>query len=74
MTNRDRRRAFDDPIPLPGGRKLITLRQRGSQLRAASNEDPAVREAALNSGCIALLTKPFSSQEPIETLKKAARP
>jgi hypothetical protein len=24
MTNRDRRRAFDDPIPLPGGRKLIT--------------------------------------------------
>jgi DNA-binding NtrC family response regulator len=24
------------------------------------NEDPAVREAALNSGCIAFLTKPFS--------------
>jgi FixJ family two-component response regulator len=36
------------------------------------NENPAVREAALNSGCIALLTKPFSSQELIETLTKAS--
>ena len=35
------------------------------------NEDPAVREAALNSGCIAFLTKPFSTQELIEPLKKA---
>ena len=36
------------------------------------NEDPAVREAALNSGCIAFLTKPFSTQELIEPLKKAS--
>ena len=35
------------------------------------NEDPAVREAALNSGCIAFLTKPFSTQSLIEPLKKA---
>ena len=36
------------------------------------NEDPAVREAALASGCIAFLTKPFSAQELIEPLKRAA--
>ena len=32
------------------------------------NEDPVVREAALHSGCIAFLTKPFSTQELIEPL------
>ena len=36
------------------------------------NEDPAVRKAALASGCIAFLTKPFSAQELIEPLKKAS--
>ena len=36
------------------------------------NEDPAVREAALASGCIAFLTKPFSAQSLIEPLKKAS--
>jgi FixJ family two-component response regulator len=36
------------------------------------NEDPAVREAALDSGCIAFLTKPFSTQSLIEPLKKAS--
>ena len=36
------------------------------------NEDPAVREAALDSGCIAFLTKPFSAQALIEPLKKAS--
>ena len=36
------------------------------------NENPAVREAALNSGCLAFLTKPFSAQELIEPLKKAS--
>jgi FixJ family two-component response regulator len=36
------------------------------------NEDPAVREAALDSGCIAFLTKPFSTQSLIESLKKAS--
>jgi len=36
------------------------------------NEDPAVRKAALNSGCIAFLTKPFSVQSLIEPLKKAS--
>ena len=34
--------------------------------------DPAVREAALASGCIAFLTKPFSTQELIEPLTKAS--
>jgi FixJ family two-component response regulator len=32
--------------------------------------NPAVREAALASGCIAFLTKPFSVQELIEPLKR----
>ena len=35
------------------------------------NEDPAVRTAALDSGCIAFLTKPFSVQALMEPLKKA---
>ena len=34
------------------------------------NESPAVRDAALASGCIAFLTKPFSAQELIEPLKR----
>ena len=36
------------------------------------NEDSAVRKAALDTGCIAFLTKPFLVQELIELLKKAA--
>jgi FixJ family two-component response regulator len=32
------------------------------------NESPTVREAALGSGCVAFLTKPFSAQELIEPL------
>jgi FixJ family two-component response regulator len=36
------------------------------------NEDPAVRTAALDIGCIAFLTKPFSVQELIEPLKRAS--
>jgi FixJ family two-component response regulator len=35
------------------------------------NEDPAVRKAALDSGCIAFLTRPFSVQELLEPLKRA---
>src|SRR6478609_2361397 len=37
------------------------------------NEDPAVREAALASGCIAFVTKPFAAQSLIEALKASAR-
>ena len=36
------------------------------------NENPAVRDAALASGCIAFLTKPFSAQSLIEPLKQAS--
>ena len=36
------------------------------------NEDPVVREAALSSGCIAFLTKPFSTRELIKPLDRAA--
>ena len=35
------------------------------------NDNPAVREAALDSGCVAFLTKPFSTQELMESLKRA---
>ena len=38
-----------------------------------ASDDPAVRKAALDSGCIAFLTKPFSVQELIEPLKRAGR-
>jgi FixJ family two-component response regulator len=37
------------------------------------NDTPAVREAALDSGCIAFLTKPFSVLQLIEPLKRAGR-
>jgi len=36
------------------------------------NDDPAVRRAAVASGCIAFLTKPFSTQSLIEPLKEAS--
>jgi FixJ family two-component response regulator len=36
------------------------------------NDDPAVRRAAHQSGCIAFHTKPFSAQSLIEPLKKAS--
>jgi FixJ family two-component response regulator len=36
------------------------------------NDDPAVRKAALASGCLAFLTKPFSAQSLIEPLKKVS--
>ena len=35
-----------------------------------ASDDNAVREAALDIGCIAFLTKPFLAQELIEPLKK----
>jgi FixJ family two-component response regulator len=38
-----------------------------------ANDNPAVRKAALDSGCIAFLTKPFSAQELIGPLKRASR-
>jgi FixJ family two-component response regulator len=36
------------------------------------NDSPAVRTAALQSGCIAYLTKPFSAKSLIEPLKRAS--
>jgi FixJ family two-component response regulator len=36
------------------------------------NASPAVRDAALASGCIAFLTKPFSARDLMEPVKKAA--
>ena len=36
------------------------------------NETPAVREAALQSGCLAYLTKPFSAKSLMEPLQRAS--
>ena len=36
------------------------------------NETPTVRSAALASGCIAFLAKPFSAQDLIEPLQRAS--
>jgi FixJ family two-component response regulator len=36
------------------------------------NDTPGVREAALQSGCLAYLTKPFSANSLIEPLKRAS--
>jgi FixJ family two-component response regulator len=37
-----------------------------------ASDNPEVRKAALESGCIAFLTKPFSAQELMEPLKRAS--
>ncbi len=37
------------------------------------NDTPVVREAALQSGCLAYLTKPFSAKSLIEPLKLASQ-
>ena len=37
-----------------------------------ANDNPAVRAAALQSGCLAYLTKPFSAKVLIEPLKRAS--
>jgi len=37
-----------------------------------ANDNPAVRMAALESGCIAYLTKPFSAKSLIEPIEKAS--
>ena len=36
------------------------------------NDRPAIRAAALQSGCLAYLTKPFTAQSLIEPLKRAS--
>ena len=36
------------------------------------NDSPAVRTAALQSGCLAYLTKPFSAQSLMEPLRQAS--
>jgi len=36
------------------------------------NDSPAVREAALQSGCLAYLTKPFSAKSLMEPLERAS--
>jgi CheY-like chemotaxis protein len=36
------------------------------------NDSPAVRKSALQSGCLAYLTKPFSAKSLIEPLKRAS--
>ena len=37
-----------------------------------ANDNPAVRMAAMESGCIAYLTKPFSAKSLIEPVGKAS--
>ena len=61
-----------------GGGSGIELRHR---LKAANvavpiiymtgNDNPAVRTAALQSGCLAYITKPFSAKSLIEPLRRA---
>jgi FixJ family two-component response regulator len=37
-----------------------------------ANDNPAVRMAALESGCLAYLTKPFSAKSLIEPIEEAS--
>ena len=64
-------------IDLNGGsgielrRGLKTAGNHVSIIYTSGNNNPAVRKAALASGCIAFLTKPFSTQSLIEPLRIA---
>lgn len=76
-TDLDRAACIILDINLPDG-SGIELRHRLKEdgvsvpvIYMTGNEDPVVRDAALASGCIAFLTKPFSAQSLIEPLKKA---
>jgi hypothetical protein len=42
MSGRRRQRAFDDPIPIPGGRQLITLPDQRWMIACKSNDYPPV--------------------------------
>jgi FixJ family two-component response regulator len=77
-TDFDRAACIILDINLPDG-SGIELRHRLNAERVSvpviymtGNNDPAVRDAALASGCIAFLTKPFSAQSLIEPLKQAS--
>jgi FixJ family two-component response regulator len=76
-THLDRAACIILDINLPDG-SGIELRHRLKEdgvsvpvIYMTGNEDPVFRDAALASGCIAFLTKPFSAQSLIEPLKKA---
>ena len=48
MADRGRKRRFDDPIPLPRGRQLVTLEDAGkfiTKLPKAEQQDPAWQTA-----------------------------
>jgi FixJ family two-component response regulator len=54
---------------------LRGLQSAGSSLPVVlmtGDDNPAVRKAALDLGCMAFLTKPFAVQELIEPLERAA--
>ena len=66
-------------INLNSGRSGIDLRHRLKEagdsvpvIYMTGNDTPAVRMAALQSGCLAYLTKPFSAQSLIEPLGRAS--
>jgi FixJ family two-component response regulator len=51
------------------------LRAAGSSVPVifmTGNDNPAIREAALQSGCIAYLTKPFSAKSLIQPVQRAS--
>ena len=51
MTNRGWKRAFEDPIPLPGGRHLVTLEDAGNYITKLpeAEHDTAEWQAAMES-------------------------
>jgi FixJ family two-component response regulator len=53
-------------------RRLKTAGNTVPVIYLTGNDTPAVREAALQSGCLAYLTKPFSAKSLIEPLERAS--
>ena len=76
-THLDRAACIILDINLPDG-SGIELRHRLKEdgvsvpvIFMTGNQDPVARDAAVASGCIAFLTKPFSAQSLLEPLKEA---
>jgi len=66
------REALRDLKGWPWGRRLTAAGISLPVIYITGNDNPAVRTAALASGCIAYLTKPFAAKSLLEPVYKAS--
>jgi hypothetical protein len=53
MADKGWSREFEDPIPLPGGRKLITLRDAADYMTALPKKEAATNKGKIDCTCAA---------------------